>query len=132
MRDLRSFWRITDSNDFLFNFCIEIVEKASEASAIVIHTFDAIERDLLDALSSTLPNMYAIGPLQLLLNRLTKDPLEPIQYSLWKEETECLKWLNTQKPNSVIYVNFGSITVLTPQQVVEFGWGLANSSHPFF
>ncbi|GMN27426.1 hypothetical protein TIFTF001_001638 [Ficus carica] len=132
LRDLPSFWRITDSDDFLFNIFIEIVEKASEASAIVIHTFDAIERDLLDALSSTLPNMYAIGPLQLLLNRLTKDPLEPIQYSLWKEETECLEWLNTQKPNSVIYVNFGSITVFTPQQVIEFGWGLANSSHPFF
>ncbi|GMN26091.1 hypothetical protein TIFTF001_051489 [Ficus carica] len=81
----------------------EIVEKTFEASAVVIHTFDALERDLLDAHSSTLPNI------------------------LWKEETECLEWLNTQKPNSVIYVNFGGITVSTPQQVVEFGWGLANS-----
>ncbi|GMN27436.1 hypothetical protein TIFTF001_001641 [Ficus carica] len=132
LRDLPTLWRITDSNDLLFNFCMEIAENASEASAVVIHTFDALERDLLDALSSALPNLYAIGPIQLLLNRLPKDPLKPIQYNLWKEETECLKWLNTQKPNSVIYVNFGSITVLTPQQVVEFGWGLANSGHPFF
>jgi hypothetical protein len=31
----------------------------------------------------------------------------------------------------VIHVNFGSITVITPQQLVEFGWGLANSKHPF-
>ncbi|GMN27427.1 hypothetical protein TIFTF001_001642 [Ficus carica] len=132
LRDLPSLWKITDSNDFLFNFCMKIAKKASEASAVVVHSFDALERDLLGALSSTLPNLYAIGPLQLLLNRLPKDPLKPIQYSLWKEETECLKWLNTHKPNSVIFVNFGSITVLTPQQVVELGWGLANSGHPFF
>ena len=132
LRDLPSLWKITDSNNFLFNFCMKIAEKASDASAVVIHSFDALERDLLGALSSTLPNLYAIGPLQLLLNRLPKDPLKPIQYSLWKEETECLKWLNTHKPNSVIFVNFGSITVLTPQQVVELGWGLANSGHPFF
>ncbi|GMN27448.1 hypothetical protein TIFTF001_001654 [Ficus carica] len=124
--------QVTDSNDLTFNFVMEMVEKASEASAIVIHTFDALERDILDALSSTLPNLYAIGPLQFLLDRIPKDPLKPIQYSLWKEETECLKWLNIQKPNSVIYVNFGSIEVLTPKQVVEFGWGLANSNHPFF
>jgi UDP:flavonoid glycosyltransferase YjiC (YdhE family) len=31
----------------------------------------------------------------------------------------------------VIYVNFGSITVMTPQQLVEFGWGLANSKFMF-
>ena len=85
----------------------------------------------MDALSTTLPNLYPIGPLQLILNRLPENPLDSIPYSLWKEETECLKWLNTHKPNSVIYVNFGSITVLTKQQVVEFGWGLANSNYPF-
>ncbi|GMN27439.1 hypothetical protein TIFTF001_001640 [Ficus carica] len=132
LRDLPALSQITDSDDLMFNFGMEIAEKAFETSAVVIHTFDALERDILDVLSSTLPNLFAIGPFQFLLNHLPKDPLKPIQYSLWKEETESLKWLNTQKPNSVIYVNFGSITVLTPQQVVEFGWGLANSNYPFF
>ncbi|XP_021807922.1 7-deoxyloganetin glucosyltransferase-like [Prunus avium] len=55
-----------------------------------------------------------------------------VGYSLWKEETECLEWLNTKTPNSVVYVNFGSIAVMTPEQLVEFGWGLANSKLPFF
>nr|GEW45809.1 7-deoxyloganetin glucosyltransferase-like [Tanacetum cinerariifolium] len=31
----------------------------------------------------------------------------------------------------VVYVNFGSITVMTPQQLVEFGWGLAKSNYSF-
>ncbi|PQQ05154.1 7-deoxyloganetin glucosyltransferase-like isoform X1 [Prunus yedoensis var. nudiflora] len=51
-------------------------------------------------------------------------------YSLWKEE-ECLEWLNTKAPNSVVYVN-GSIAVMTPERLLEFGWGLANSKLPFF
>ena len=57
--------------------------------------------------------------------------MNSIGYNLWKEETECLNWLDSKPPNSVIYVNFGSITVLTQQQLVEFGCGLVNSKHPF-
>ncbi|KAK9930491.1 hypothetical protein M0R45_027528 [Rubus argutus] len=34
-------------------------------------------------------------------------------------------------PNSVVYVNFGSITVMTNEQLVEFAWGLANRNMTF-
>ncbi|KAI3732842.1 hypothetical protein L1987_64051 [Smallanthus sonchifolius] len=44
---------------------------------------------------------------------------------------DCLKWLDSKEANSVVYVNFGSITVMTPQQLVEFCWGLANSNQTF-
>jgi hypothetical protein len=30
-----------------------------------------------------------------------------------------------------VYVNFGSHTVVTPEQLAEFAWGLAASGHPF-
>jgi hypothetical protein len=30
-----------------------------------------------------------------------------------------------------VYVNFGSITVQTPQKMLQFAWGLANSKQPF-
>ncbi|XP_034198191.1 7-deoxyloganetin glucosyltransferase-like [Prunus dulcis] len=115
----------------MFNFIMEETDRAHEASAIIIHTFDALEPDVLDALSSMLPHVYTVGPLQLHLNQIPEHPLK-MGYSLWKEETECLEWLNTKAPNSVVYVNFGSIAVVTPEQLVEFGWGLANSKLPFF
>ena len=57
--------------------------------------------------------------------------MESIGYGSWKEETECLNWLNSKAPNSMIYVSFGSIAVMTPSQFVEIGWGLANWKHPF-
>uniref|UniRef100_A0A803QIL0 Glycosyltransferase n=1 Tax=Cannabis sativa TaxID=3483 RepID=A0A803QIL0_CANSA len=133
-RDLPTFCRITDSNDIMFNWMIEAIEMASEASAVVIQTFESLEKHVLDVLSSTtfsLPKIYPIGPLQPLLDHIPQHSLHTVPYSLWKEETECIKWLSTQKPNSVIYVNFGSITVLTEQEVIEIGWGLANSNVPF-
>ncbi|CAL9013434.1 unnamed protein product [Prunus brigantina] len=131
LRELSSFLRTTNSDDITSNFITEGTDRAHEASAVVLHTFDALEPDVLDALSSMLPHVYTVGPLQLHLNQLPEHPLK-MGYSLWKEETECLEWLNTKAPNSVVYVNFGSIVVVTPEQLVEFGWGLANSKLPFF
>jgi UDP:flavonoid glycosyltransferase YjiC (YdhE family) len=130
LRDLPSV-RTTNPNDTIFKMIFEAVESAPKGAGIIVHTFDALESEVLAALSSMLPPVYAIGPQQLLLNHSPNDPMESTGYSLWKEETECLEWLNSKANNSVIYVNFGSIAVMTPQQLVELGWGLANSKFMF-
>jgi hypothetical protein len=121
----------TNLNDPSFKMVSQTVEIAPKASGIVVHTFDALEQEVLDSLTPMFPCLYAIGPQQLLLNHSLNDPLESTGYSLWKEETECLNWLNSKALNSVIYVNFGSMTVMTPQQLAEIGWGLANSKLMF-
>ncbi|CAI0446229.1 unnamed protein product [Linum tenue] len=91
-----------------------------------------LKHDVLAALSAILPPVYSIGSLSLLShNQITDPALKSISSSLWKEETECLRWLDAKQPNSVLYVNFGSITVMTNSQLVEFAWGLANSRKPF-
>ncbi|KAF3445106.1 hypothetical protein FNV43_RR14799 [Rhamnella rubrinervis] len=132
VRDLPSFcWTRNTEDDFWCNFSMEAAENAHKVSAVILHTFYTLEQDILDAISSMFPKLFAIGPLQLLLNRVPEDPLKPVKYSLWKEEGECLQWLDTKQPNSVVYVNFGSITVMSPQHLVEFGMGLANSKHHF-
>ncbi|KAA8536451.1 hypothetical protein F0562_028929 [Nyssa sinensis] len=43
----------------------------------------------------------------------------------------CLDWLDKREPGSVVYVNYGSLIVMTPQQLREFAWGLANSKYAF-
>ncbi|RZC64483.1 hypothetical protein C5167_008168 [Papaver somniferum] len=108
-RDLPSFVRTTDSNEIMVNYVTGEIAKAKDATALIFNTFDDLEKDALDAFRSqlSLPPIYSI------------------------EEAECLKWLDTREPNSVVYVNFGSITVITPQQMIEFARGLANSKHTF-
>ncbi|PQQ01773.1 7-deoxyloganetin glucosyltransferase-like [Prunus yedoensis var. nudiflora] len=132
LRDLPNNFITTDPDETSWILCLEAIQRFGKGSAIVLHSFDTLEKEVLDALSSMFPLVYAIGPLQLLLNQIPEHPLKAMVYSLWKEETEWLKWLNSKEPNSVVYVNFGSVAVLTREQLVEFGWGLANSKLPFF
>ena len=116
--------------DFIYSQC----ERAQKASAIIVNTFDALEHDVLDAFSSILlPPIYSIGPLNLLLNNdvTNNEELKTIGSNLWKEEPKCLEWLNSKEPNSVVYVNFGSIMVMTSDQLTELAWGLANSNKNF-
>ncbi|XP_022141911.1 7-deoxyloganetin glucosyltransferase-like [Momordica charantia] len=131
LRDLPSIIRTTDPDDIVLNFINQEINRSLEASAIIFNTYDALERDVLDALSSIIPPLYTIGPLHLLVNQIEDENLRAIESNLWAEESECIEWLNSKEPNSVVYVNFGSITVMTAEQLTEFAWGLANSEKPF-
>ncbi|XP_057974119.1 7-deoxyloganetin glucosyltransferase-like isoform X2 [Malania oleifera] len=51
--------------------------------------------------------------------------------NLWKEDRSCLEWLDSREASSVVYVNFGSITIMTNNQLMEFARGLANSNQSF-
>lgn len=80
-----------------------------------------------------LPNTYTVGPISPLVRCIPKsDPIASIGSNLWKEDsTGCMEWLDKQVAASVVYVNFGSITVMSAEQLLEFAWGLAGSMHPF-
>ncbi|XP_071693846.1 7-deoxyloganetin glucosyltransferase-like [Rutidosis leptorrhynchoides] len=122
---------INPGDDFMVEFTNVQIQKAKTSSGIILNTFDDLECDIIDTLNSVFPPCYAIGPLHLLDNNLSNKSLASIGSNLWKEESECLKWLDSKPPCSVVYVNFGSIVVMTPEQLVEFCWGLANSNHTF-
>ncbi|KAL3724053.1 hypothetical protein ACJRO7_036123 [Eucalyptus globulus] len=131
LRDFPTFIRTLDHQDILLNFIIQEVERSSRASAVILNTFDTLEHDVLESLSSVFPHIYTIGPLQLLADQIQDEALRSVGGSLWREEPECLPWLDSKEPGSVVYVNFGSITVMTAGQLIEFAWGLANSQKPF-
>ncbi|KAL7107710.1 hypothetical protein ACP275_06G071700 [Erythranthe tilingii] len=133
IRDIPSFIRTTNKDDiYMVKFVLQETKRAKRASAIVLNTFEELERETINALSSILPPIYPIGPLNLIEKHVIEDKgLNLLGSNLWKEDQECLKWLDAKEPNSVVYVNFGSITVMTPDQLNEFAWGLANSKQPF-
>ncbi|KAK7412150.1 hypothetical protein VNO78_03599 [Psophocarpus tetragonolobus] len=133
LKDLTDFIRTTDPNDFMVQYFTEVSERIPRASAIVFNNFDELERDAMDALysSSMLPSLYTIGPFPLLLNQSPQNHLLSLHSNLWKEDTGCLDWLESKECRSVVYVNFGSITVMSAEQLLEFAWGLANSKKPF-
>ncbi|XP_028778790.1 7-deoxyloganetin glucosyltransferase [Neltuma alba] len=133
LRDLPSFFSTLDQDDYyMLNHCINELQAAQAAQAIICNTFSELENDTLETLSSMFPPFYPIGPIPLLLSQsLQKHELDSIGSNLWKEEDECINWLNSKKPKSVVYVNYGSITIMSSEKLYEFAWGLANSKKPF-
>ena len=134
LRDLPAFIRTTDPNFIMLDFIFAEIERARKASAIILNTFDDLEHEVLGTLSSILPPVYSVGPLHLVLNHHVHDSyLKQLGSNLWKEEPECLQWLDSNKePNSVVYVNFRSIIVMTADQLTEFAWGWQIVTKPFY
>ncbi|KAL0329906.1 UNVERIFIED_CONTAM: 7-deoxyloganetin glucosyltransferase [Sesamum radiatum] len=131
-KNVASFIQTTNPNDYMLVFIKGEIEAISRASAIILYTFDTLERDLLDTLSPLFPPIYAIGPLQPLVDQISaKTAVSSMDFSLWRADDECIEWLSSKEQNSVIYVNFGSIAVLTPSQIQELALGLAESKKNF-
>ncbi|KAJ7968231.1 Glycosyltransferase [Quillaja saponaria] len=108
LRDLPSFIRTTDPNDLLLNFLIAEVENANKATAIILNTFEELDQDVVNVLALMFPPVYTIGPLHMLADQVSQRNLVSIGSNMWKEDTECLQWLESKKPRSVVYVNYGS------------------------
>uniref|UniRef100_A0A5B6ZJ11 Glycosyltransferase n=1 Tax=Davidia involucrata TaxID=16924 RepID=A0A5B6ZJ11_DAVIN len=47
------------------------------------------------------------------------------------DKHECLEWLDSKKPNSVVYVCFGSMSIFTAAQLYEIAMGLEASGQHF-
>ncbi|KAM7505164.1 hypothetical protein LguiB_004068 [Lonicera macranthoides] len=132
MRDFLKYMRMTHSNDYIIDSCVGEEERTSKASAIIIYTFEALERDVFNEISTMYGRVYSIGPFPYTPNgQVSEKSLKILGDNIWPQETLCVEWLNSKEPNSVIYISFGSLTVVSPKHMVEFAWGLAKSNYSF-
>ncbi|XP_058755752.1 linamarin synthase 2-like [Vicia villosa] len=133
LKDLPSFIRVTDLKDIMFDFMGSEAQNCLRSSTIIINTFEELEGESLDIFRRKNPNIYSIGPLHLLGRHFLEKEhgFMEIGSSLWKSDPKCINWLDKWKPGSVLYVNYGSITVMTNHHLKEFAWGIANSKVPF-
>eukprot|EP01018_Ginkgo_biloba_P002825 Gb_25686 [translate_table: standard] len=96
-----------------------------ESWGMLINTFYELEGiyvDHLQRLSGR--SVWPIGPV------FQKSVIERSKQSSI-EESVCLQWLDAQKPESVLYVCFGSQAYLSGAQIREVAWGLEASEQPF-
>ncbi|KAL1545567.1 7-deoxyloganetic acid glucosyltransferase [Salvia divinorum] len=121
-RDLPSICRLDPHNQVL-QFFINQASKMRNASALILNTFDSLEAPFISRLHSIFPTVYAIGPL--------RSPAPHDSPSLLQIDRSCIQWLDSQPSRSVLYVSFGSIAVLTRDELLEFWHGLVNSEIPF-
>ncbi|XP_073021527.1 7-deoxyloganetic acid glucosyl transferase-like [Primulina eburnea] len=133
-RDLPSICRVNDAKDPSLWHRITLTRQIVRAKAVIMNTFEDLEQPILSNILKHMPRLYTIGPgTAHLKSRLGENNVGASvpSVSIWAEDQSCINWLNAQKPNSVIYVSFGSLTAVTREQLLEFWHGLVNSQQRF-
>ncbi|XP_057981757.1 7-deoxyloganetic acid glucosyltransferase-like isoform X2 [Malania oleifera] len=140
-RDLPNICRTSDPSYPVLQFFMTGTRRNSEAHALIINTFEELEGPIVSHIRTHCPTLYTIGPIHAhLKSRLAAEtkaasssPLssKPKSNSLWEEDRSCVAWLDAQPPKSVIYVSFGSITVMTRDELMEIWHGLVKSEKAF-
>uniref|UniRef100_A0A6N2KCM8 Glycosyltransferase N-terminal domain-containing protein n=1 Tax=Salix viminalis TaxID=40686 RepID=A0A6N2KCM8_SALVM len=96
----------------------------------IINSFEELEPAYVQEYKrATGGKVWCVGPVSL----SNKDDMDKVHRGNKSsiDESECLKWLDSQQPGSVIYVCFGSLCNLTIPQLMELGLGLEESNKPF-
>lgn len=85
---------------------------------ILVNTFEALEPEAIRVVDRV--EMISIGPFITPVSEQKDDDSSPVE-----------EWLSSQRESSVVYVSFGSIAVLSKQQMEEVAGALLESGRPF-
>nr|GMD21832.1 7-deoxyloganetic acid glucosyltransferase-like [Ipomoea batatas]GMD21833.1 7-deoxyloganetic acid glucosyltransferase-like [Ipomoea batatas] len=130
-RDLPGNCRVDDLEDPFFKFTMEFL-KCFRTKHHIINSFQELEGSTLDRMrTGDMSNVYAIGPLHELLRNKLGTCMTTSSNGLHEDDKKCMDWLDGQPPNSVLYVCFGTITLVSEETLVEFWHGLTNSGQRF-
>ncbi|KAK1555607.1 hypothetical protein Q3G72_028898 [Acer saccharum] len=114
----------------LKNYRVKVRESEAGAYGVLINSFEELEAEYEQGCRNDAGRkVWCIGPVSL----CNKEALDMAQRGNKAsiDVNQCLKWLDSQATNSVIYVCFGSLNNLTPPQLVELGLGLEATNRPF-
>lgn len=102
----------------------------STAYGVVINSFNVLEQGCVEEYGQAIEKkVWTIGPVSL----CNEDNLDKFERGNKAsiDDKECLGWLETMTPGSVIYACLGSQCRLIPEQLIELGLGLEASEKPF-
>ncbi|TKY63370.1 7-deoxyloganetic acid glucosyltransferase [Spatholobus suberectus] len=127
--DLPSILKLKPESLYL-DFYIKETLTMTQASSLILNTFDQLEASIITKLTTIFPKVYTIGPLHSLIKpQLTNNNSSTLH--LRKEDRSCITWLDHQKAKSVLYISFGTLVKLSHEQLLEFWHGLVSSLKPF-
>ncbi|KAL5202360.1 hypothetical protein ABZP36_013312 [Zizania latifolia] len=142
VRDLPSFLAITSDDDpfaFVlteFSGLIDLLDRRGGDSGepptyVLANTFDAMERDALASLRPHI-DVVAVGPVLSFLHDADETKSASSPNDLFDHDgVGYLEWLGTKPARSVVYISFGSSSVMSKQQVAEIAAAMAEAKKPF-
>ncbi|KAJ4847074.1 hypothetical protein Tsubulata_044155, partial [Turnera subulata] len=119
-------------------FGLEIVDLTRQmreaelvSHGVIVNSFYGLEQVYADHYMKSLgKKAWHIGPLSL-CNRNIEDKALRGREAISCKQHQCLSWLNSKEPNSVVYVRFESTTDFGPAQLKEIALGLEASGQQF-
>ncbi|KAJ4837478.1 hypothetical protein Tsubulata_013192, partial [Turnera subulata] len=93
---------------------------------ILMDTFQELEFEIIEYMSKLCP-IKTVGP----LFKNQEDRLDSNITTVCSKAEDCIQWLETKPPTSVVYISFGTIVSLEQEQLNELAHGLLNSGVPF-
>ncbi|KAK4437904.1 Scopoletin glucosyltransferase [Sesamum alatum] len=109
----------------------EMRESEKRSYGVVFNSFYEVESAYADHYKKVLGRRaWHIGPLFLCNKAGSQEKAQRGKESDINEH-ECLAWLDSKRPNSVVYVCFGSMASFTPAQLHETAIGLEASGQDF-
>ncbi|XP_077246513.1 UDP-glycosyltransferase 73C4-like [Tasmannia lanceolata] len=107
-----------------------IREAELTAYGVVVNSFEGLEPEFIEYYQKAIgKKVWTIGPMSL-NNKEIADKMERGNKAAINEN-QCVRWLDSKKPKSVIYACFGSISHITTSQLMEIGLGLEASNYEF-
>ncbi|KAL1199289.1 UDP-glycosyltransferase 73D1 [Cardamine amara subsp. amara] len=107
-------------------------ECESEAFGVIVNSFQELEPGYAEAYAKAInKKVWFVGPVSFCSNRIADLYDRGNNDNIGISETECLKFLDSMSPRSVLYVCLGSLCRLIPNQLIELGLGLEESGNPF-
>lgn len=111
-------------------FSDRIKQLEENSLGILINSFYDLEPAYADYVRNELgKKAWLVGPVSL-CNRSVEDKKERGKQPTIDEQS-CLNWLNSKKPNSVLYISFGSVARVPMKQLKEIAYGLEASDQSF-
>ncbi|KAK8518841.1 hypothetical protein V6N13_017891 [Hibiscus sabdariffa] len=111
-----------------FEFVEENLLNADNCYGVVVNSFYELEPAYVEQ-SKKGNKAWIVGPVSL-YNRSKADKTERGKKAAIDEQ-RILSWLHSKQPDSVLYISFGSVGRLAPEQILEIAYGLQASNQPF-
>ncbi|TKY66276.1 UDP-glycosyltransferase 74E1 [Spatholobus suberectus] len=124
------FFNYIEDPTFL-DFLVGQFSNIDKADWILCNSFYELEKEVADWTMKIWPKFRTIGPSipSMFLDKQTKDDENNGVPQFTSEE--CMKWLDDKSKEFVVYVSFGSMAVLSEEQIEEIVYGLRDSGSYF-
>ncbi|KAE9617473.1 putative UDP-glucuronosyl/UDP-glucosyltransferase, UDP-glycosyltransferase family [Lupinus albus] len=104
-----------------------VINSANNSDGVIVNTFFEFEEEYTQLYEKIIGfKAWLIGPTSLMVQKTMGGTI-----CMNNDEHECFSFLSSKEQNSVLYISFGSMSLLSDEQLFEIASGIEASGHQF-